>query len=175
MSLDAALDGLERRLQRASKGRFLQVRVARVWDEVAGPTVARHTAGVYLRSGELNVLVDSHVWAAELSALSGPYIEAFNAVFGRSLVRSVRFTVSRRVRQAKEEEEAREAVDPLYSPEPGRAVPLSPTERAQVEASVAVIDDVELREAALRATIASMEWQKGRKGATSRQKPREEP
>lgn len=171
--LSAAIEGLERRLDKASAGRFLQVRVADAWQHVVGRTVAEHTTDVFLRAGELVVHVDSNVWASELSSLTGPYITALNAELGRDLVTSIRFTVSRKVRQRQLEEQAREERDALYAPNPSAAIPLTPAERAQVEASAASIDDEELREAVVKATIASMEWRKGQRAAKSGEAPRE--
>ncbi len=144
--------------------------MARAWEATAGPTVSEHTTGVFLRSGELNVQVDSSVWAAELAALAGPYIDALNTYLGEETVRTIRFTVSRRVAQSRREETARQEIAEFYRSDPSKAFPLTPIERAQVEASASVIDDEELREAAIKATIASMEWRKGQNRPRSSQR-----
>jgi len=87
-------------VSRADKGeRRVRARAAEAWADVAGPEVGRHTLGVSLNQAELLVLVDSPVWANELSLLAPRYANALNAYLGRDLVGSVRFTVSRRVRQ----------------------------------------------------------------------------
>jgi len=169
----SALESLERRLDRTSGGRYVQVRVADAWEAVAGPTVADHTAGVFLRGGELVVQVDSSVWATELSALAGPYTEALNSHLGKDLVTTIRFTVSRRVKEARRHEEVQEEQDEFYAADPSRAVPLTEAERAQVEASAASIEDEELRKAVVKATIASMEWRKGLSEVKTRQEPRQ--
>lgn len=168
--LASALMSLERRFSRTSQGRYLQVRVARAWESTAGPTVSEHTTGVFLRNGELNVQVDSSVWAAELAALAGPYTEALNTELGKETVRTIRFTVSRRVAQSRREKTAQQEIAEFYRSDPSRSLPLTATERAQVEASASVIDDEELREAAIKATIASMEWRKGQNRPKSSQK-----
>ena len=64
----------------------------------------------------------------------------------------------------------------LDKPEPDSDVesaPLTDTERAQVEASAAVIEDDRLREVVIRATVADLEWKKGIRRAETPQKPRD--
>jgi hypothetical protein len=167
------LEHLSKRLDRSSKGALLQIRVARAWEEVAGPRVYAHTTNAHLRAGELVVAVDSPVWATELSALAGPYMEAMNTTLGKDSVRSVRFTVSSRVERERARESAEKATRALYEPDEPDPVPLTETERAQVEASASVVQDEELRKAVIRATVAMMEWRKGERAAKSRERPRE--
>ncbi|MDZ4168399.1 MAG: DUF721 domain-containing protein [Coriobacteriia bacterium] len=169
--LASALDVLGRRLDVKSDGRYLQMRINEAWEKTAGPTVAEHTARVHLRSGELVVHVDSNVWASELSALAGPYAKRLNEELGKELVRTIRFTVSRAVRERVRQEGVEEEKDTYYQPAPELAQPLSLNERAQVEASAGVIEDPQLREAVVKATVASMEWQKGQKAVKTREEP----
>jgi len=172
-SLGDSLDSLMRRLNRKTNGAYVQTRIAGAWAEIAGPSVLSHTTGAHLRAGEMIVYVDSPVWATELSALAEEYRTRVNAHLGNEAVRSVRFTVSKRVGEqrgfeiaAREalEEDSRDKVD---------SIPLSAEERAQVEASTAAIEDDELREAVLRATVADLEWKKGLSEAKNREKPRQ--
>ena len=150
------------KLDRAGGGYYLQTRVITAWDKVAGPAVAAHTTGIHIRGGELVVYVDSNLWATELSALSEHYRESINTELGKQLVRSVRFTVSRQAQQHRQErlqEQATEAKQ-KHKHEVVRT-PLSELEIHQVEASVSVIPDPELREAVFRATVAHLECRKG--------------
>jgi hypothetical protein len=173
--LEAGLNSLARKLNRQGGQALKQVAVHEAWTTIAGPSVLNHTTGAHLRGRELVVYVDSALWATELTALSEKYREALNQELGENAVTSVRFTVSRRV-----EESARIARAEAYTEQPSSnpdppSVPLTPEERAQVEASTAVIPDKELREAVTRATIADLEWKKGIKAAKSSETRREGP
>jgi len=165
--LAGALSSVARALNSQSKGAFFQVRVADEWEKLAGPTVAAHTTGAHLRSGELVIHVDSPAWSTELNALAGPYTEAMNLALGHKVVKSMRFTVSRRVQDSKRRETAEERTSAFYAPDSFDPLPLSSVEVAQVEASVPDVGDEGLRQAAIRATIAGLEWQKGRRASKS--------
>jgi hypothetical protein len=133
------------------------------WRESIPPEIARHTLGVSMRDGELSVAVDSSTWAAELSALSEQLRENIEQAAGKGAVRSIRFTVSRRVQMARDEQRDREELDELYKPEDVAPVALSPQERAQIEHAAEQIDDEELRQAFVEAMVTDMELDKGRK------------
>lgn len=173
--LGRELSKLASKLDRKGSGALLQVKVNRAWSAVAGESVAAHTAGSHLRDKQLIVYVDSPVWATELSALSEHYRVAMNEEIGEEAVKEVRFTVSRQVAEKRREEQIQAEDEEFYGPDRTEAVPLSPQERAQVEASAAGIADEELREAVVRATVADLEWKKGLKAEKSRQEPREAP
>lgn len=171
--LARALDALSRRLDRRGGGRYLQERAARAWESVAGPMVTSHTTRAHLRGGELVVFVDAPIWASELSALAGPYIESLNQELGEVAVKSIRFSVSRRTEQDRLHHPTRQGPDVPEGVEAIEPVPLTEVERAQVEASTATIPDEQLREAVVRATVVGMEWEKGRRAASKAQKPRD--
>ncbi len=172
-SIGPALSKLLGRLDRKAGGRFAQVEAAEVWREIAGPSAVSHTTGFFIRDGEAVVYVDSGVWATELSALSNHYREAINARTGQETVKTMRFIVSRKVaaehRFTALEKEADEALDR----DKVESIPLTASEMAHVQASVATIEDEELREAALRATVADLEWKKGIAERNSREAARE--
>ena len=113
--------------------RMAEAGVATWWAAAIPPEIARHTVGAAMRDGELVVQVDSPVWAAELSAMSEQLRVLIEEASGRGTVRSVRFTVSRRVAMAKQHERDGEEYDELYEPEDVEPVPLTPQERSQVE------------------------------------------
>lgn len=169
--LARALESLSKKLDQKSHGRYLQAAVLPAWEKVAGPSVTKHTARAHLRDGELVVYVDSPVWATELSALSGPYREAMNQELGRNAVRTVRFAVSRKVEMDRVVTEHEANTEEFYKPDTTVPVPLTAAERAQVEESAAHIPDKELREAVVKATVAGMEWRKGRKDQKSPHTP----
>lgn len=151
--------------------RLKQVRVFDAWQVVAGPTVTAHTRGAHLRAGELVVEVDSAVWATELSALAGHYQEAMEERLGKGVVRTVRFSVSRRVEQERVSQGHAAQEDGFYTQDVVKSIPLTPQERAQVEASAAAIPHEDLRTAVIKATVADLEWKKGLAARKEPQKP----
>lgn len=157
--LGDALGPLVRRMDRG--GGLAAARVAEEWPVAAGPEIARHTAGVFLRNGELVVYVDSPVWATELAALSETLRTAVNARLGQELVSTIRFTVSRKVEDQRARLEAESKVDESYTEDVVESVPLSEAEVAQVRSSASVIRDERLREVVIRATIKDLEWKRG--------------
>jgi len=155
-------DGL-RQVARSIGGRDLEVqsRVAGMWSRVAGSEIARHTHVTGMRSGELLVSVDSAPWATELTAMGTHLTDKLNEALGQTVVRSVRFAVSKAVEEAaadgeREAQTRRRYGGPLVDPQP-----LTDDERARLEALFSDIADERLREAALRAAIRDLEWKKG--------------
>lgn len=140
---------------------LLQVKVESSWNKVAGPTVSSHTTGAHLRAGQLVVSVDSAIWANELSALSGHYLKALEDDLGKGLINSIRFTVAPALQREKRQQQEVCEHDAFYTEDVVESIPLTKEERAQVEASVASIEDEQLRQAVLRATVADLEWKKG--------------
>ena len=142
-------------------GGLAAARAAEEWKEAAGPEIARHTAGVFLRGDELVVNVDSPVWATELSALGETLRQSLNARLGQELVRTIRFTVSRNVeaKRARERDEAKSVES--YTEDVVEPVALSAAEVEQVRRSASVIRDEGLREAVIRATVKDLEWKRG--------------
>ena len=142
--------------------------MARLWEEIAGDTVLSQPTGAHVKRGELVVYVDSPIWATELSALSGEYQKRLNAALGKEAVTSVRFTVSRKVGEERAFRAREMAAEAEAEKDRVDAVPLTESERAQVEASASAIEDDALREAVVRATIADLEWKKGLSRAQNR-------
>ena len=131
-NLGDELSRLTARLDRKSGGAYLQATVSRAWAKVAGDSVVGHTTGAHLREGELLVYVDSPVWATELSALSEPYRVALNEEIGEQAVRTVRFSVSRKVQFKVEEDlSEREAAKERESDK----VPSVPLSDAEIQES----------------------------------------
>jgi hypothetical protein len=152
--------------------RFTTSAVA-AWRTAAGPEVDKHTTGVALRSGELLVYVDSAVWASELSIMAEQYRVRVNEEIGEELVRSVRFTVSRKVQEEKRREHAeRRLAEPDRGPET-KPLPLDDQERAQVESMAAAIHDPDVRDAAVRAMVRHLEWKKGNRSQNGPHTPPE--
>ncbi len=164
-----ALDKMIDRRSKKSPGR-LQARVDEVWNEVAGDEIAKHTIGFGVRDGALLVHVDTHAWAAQLTFISEELRRSLNEVLGGDQVRAIRFTVTRTVgderkRKAKEQEARRRYGGEVVTP-----VALEPRERERIEQEAAEIESDRLREAATRARVRALEWEKGQKAASAREK-----
>lgn len=148
-------------------GSLAGVQAVRAWREVAGAEVSAHAVGSALRGDELVVFVDSPVWAQELAALSGVYIERVNQALGKEAVGSIRFAVSRKAEQALREEPEQQ----VAAPERVDPAPLSEIERNQLAHLTGAIHDDRLREAVLEAATRHLEWQKGIRGRKTAQRP----
>ena len=173
VGLDSALEGLLGKLDRKNSGAWTAARVAVLWEEVAGPLVGAHTTGVHLRDGVLVVYVDSHARANDMAALSERYRTEMNAGLGKDLVSRVSFTVSRKVADEHRFAASEQETEAFYNEDDVDPIPLTDNERAQIEASVLAIQDDELRDAVLRATVKDLEWKKGIAARNSRDKPRD--
>ena len=158
-TLGDALGGYLRRIDRG--GGLTQARVVEAWPEAVGAQIAQHTAGIHVREGELIVYVDSPVWATELTALSATLVENINASLGQDLVRSMRFSVSRKVQEQRSRAEQEAGDDHFYVEDKVESEPLSEGEIEQIRQSVSGIRDPELREAVVRVTVKDMEWKRG--------------
>lgn len=145
--------------------------VVMAWKKAAGDEIARHTSGVAFRDGELVVSVDSPAWANELVLMTDRLKGALNDQLGQNLVRSIRFTVSRRVSLQQKEEALENERDAYYDPDPVTPAPLSSTERDQAAFAAAAVKDERLRETALRVMIKDLEWKKAARSRKAAQGP----
>jgi hypothetical protein len=159
-SVGTIADGLWGRLDRTGQG-AVRARAVSAWRTVAGEEVAAHARGFSLRDQELLVFVDSAVWANELSVLSEHYRTAVNERLGKELVTSIRFAVSRKVAEAKEQEAEDESRASGGAAEKVEPVKATETEIAQVRQMAAVVSDPGLRQAVIAAALAHLEWRKG--------------
>jgi hypothetical protein len=150
-----------RRLDRSGHKGSANAQVLMAWEKVADGVISAHTTGAHLRDGELVVYVDGNSWATHFTAMSEQLKEALNEAVGEGLVRSIRFTVSKKVAESHRLRSHEEETEEFYSVDDVEPIPLTPLELAQVTASVADIPDEELRQAVLRATVKDIEWKKG--------------
>jgi hypothetical protein len=157
-----AMERLSHRIDR--DGSLTKARVVAEWPEVAGPEIAGHTLGLELRAdGELVVHVDSHTWANELTLLSDRFVTDMRQRAGKRSVRSIRFTVSRKVAEEHRWRQERTGVEEAYATDTVEPVPVTPNELAQIEHLARGVEPASLREAAVRAMRADLEWRKGLK------------
>ncbi len=132
-----------------------------VWPEAVGAEIARHTAGLHVREGELVVYVDSPVWATELSALSAKLVSSLNECLGQDLVSSIRFSVSKKVSEQRSREAVEQEDEAFYDEDKVQSRPLPQDEIEQIRQSAAAIRNPDLRETVIRATIKDLEWKRG--------------
>ncbi len=146
-------------------GRLKEARVFEVWQEIVGAQIAAHTHSMRLVDGELQVAVDSATWATELTAMSEDLRRRVNSSIGENLLRKMRFTVSQAVEMERAEEEREQQTARGYGGRSVEPTSLTAEELEAVRRSVSVIHDPDLRDAALRATVADLEWKKGQEAA----------
>jgi len=171
--LAAGLTQLIGRLDRNAGGAYTQARVGILWQELAGPMVTGHTTGAHLRDGTLVIYVDGPAWATELTAMSETYRKRINTELGKNAVNNIRFTVSKKVAEEFRLRRTELEDEEFYLQDVVDSVPLTKIERAQVEASTECIPDEKLREAAVRATVADLEWKKGIAARNARETARD--
>lgn len=159
---DEAASGVLRRADRSGK-RFAASAV-NTWSQVVGNDIAAHTKGFALReNGELVVFVDSGAWANQLSLMSSELLERLNRQLGDAAVRSLRFTVSRKVKEGTLTQAAEEDTDEFYSLDTTEPEPLTDVERAQAAAIASAVKDEGLRDLALKVMIKDLELKKGKR------------
>ncbi|MFU8890608.1 MAG: DUF721 domain-containing protein [Anaerosomatales bacterium] len=156
-------------------GGLLKARAAEVWEEVVGPDIAGHTVGMGVRAGELNIHVDSHAWATQLTLMAGELKDRVNTALGENSVRSIRFTVSSAVAEACTQKATEGQARRRYGGELVEPVPLSDGEIREIVEEAGAIESDSVREAAIRARIRDRELKKGRETHSSTQGPPEGP
>ena len=156
-------DVAERVLKKADPaGKRHGARAVAAWAEVVGPEIARHTRGFAVREGgELVVFVDGNAWANQLALMSEDLRSALNSHIGSEQVRSLRFTVSRKVAEERQWMATQDAAEGFYETADAPPVPLDDTEREQAVAIARSVKDPDLREVALRVMIKDLERKKG--------------
>ncbi|MBA3747505.1 MAG: DUF721 domain-containing protein [Solirubrobacterales bacterium] len=64
--------------------------VQRVWEQAAGPAIAREAAPVSERSGTVTLECSSAVWMAEIDLMGPPLVARINELLGDERVNAVR-------------------------------------------------------------------------------------
>jgi len=169
-------DVTRRVIERADpRGRRHGARVVDAWNVAAGPEIAKHTHGAALRDGNLVVYVDSAAWANELVLMTDRFLSVIRSETGKDTVKSIRFTVSKRVSEVHAEKKRAEETDEYYRPDADPTEPLTKNELSQAAHVAAAVHDESLREAALRVMIKDLEWKKGVRARKSAEKGTEGP
>jgi len=105
--------------------------------------------------------------------MSETYRKRINTELGKNAVNNIRFTVSKKVAEEFRLRRTELEDEEFYLQDVVDSVPLTKIERAQVEASTECIPDEKLREAAVRATVADLEWKKGIAARNARETARD--
>jgi hypothetical protein len=87
--LSEALEALMARL--GLSGRASAARAVELWEEVAGPEIARKTAPSRVIDGVLYVDAESAIWASQLTLMRFELVERLNARIGGATIRDIRF------------------------------------------------------------------------------------
>jgi predicted nucleic acid-binding Zn ribbon protein len=66
-----------------------EVKLIKVWEEVVGPMIAKHSRNIYFREGTLHVELDSAPLKQELSFAKSKLTEKLNEKMGRNLVQNI--------------------------------------------------------------------------------------
>jgi hypothetical protein len=146
-------------------------RLQSVWEKVASEEVLAHTDNVLWKKNEekrtVLVYVDGSAWAAELRM----YQEYYKLLLSKELetvVDEIHFNVSRIASLKKEFKKQCEEVDRKEEFEP---YILSAQELEEVAATVAGIENEELRQRLFKAIKGDLEWKKGITSKKMPQKP----
>ena len=100
------------------------------------------------------------MWASELALMAEPYRERLNEAIGEDLVRTIRFTVTREVRDRKARSELERADEAFYAPRETGLADMDEEALEQVRRSAEAIHDPALREAAIRAVASNLRRKK---------------
>ena len=68
----------------------------RVWDEVAGETIARNAQPLWIKNGRLRVKVSDPIWLQELSFMEENMRNKLNERLGRKAVEKIEFRLRSR-------------------------------------------------------------------------------
>lgn len=155
-------DIAEKTIQRLDvSGKRHGAKVVEKWERIAGPEINKHTLGFAFReSQQLVVFVDTGIWANELSLMAGDLMKRINNAMGEEAVKSLRFTVSKRVSERDSGAEAMcedESADEYWP----QAAELDEVERMQAAHIASAVPDPELREIALRVMMKDLAIKKG--------------
>ena len=80
-----------------------ETKVLRLWPEVVGKEINRHTHPFSIRGGNLFVRVDNSGWLVQLSYLKNKIISEFNKRQGQELVKDIYFRLGE-IKKSKKEE-----------------------------------------------------------------------
>ncbi|MCR4402490.1 MAG: DUF721 domain-containing protein [Firmicutes bacterium] len=168
--LREALDGGLRRLGVLRRAR--RARAVDLWAEVVGPTAARASRATRCRDGVLFVVVESSVWANELSLLKADIVKKLNKLLGKGTIVDVRFHTRGSINAGNRDSRAgehpgRKGGETTVGQTASRARRgLSRSEMEEISVLSATIADPEVRAAFARAALAARLTDGARCGGT---------
>jgi predicted nucleic acid-binding Zn ribbon protein len=86
-ALDSLLGSLIAEL--GIEGKLAECRAQLAWEEVAGPSLARHARALRVRNGRLEVAVPSAVWRSQLSFMQQDIILRLNELAGSPVIKEL--------------------------------------------------------------------------------------
>ena len=69
-------------------------RIWKVWEEVVGIPVARHTRPLWIKEGKLRVSVTDPIWLQELGYVEKTIRKKLNGKLGRPAVKKIEFRIA---------------------------------------------------------------------------------
>ena len=69
-------------------------RIWKVWKEVVGPPVAKHTRPLWIKEGKLRVSVTDPIWLQELGYVEKTIRDKLNGKLGRAAVKRIEFRIA---------------------------------------------------------------------------------
>ena len=71
--------------------KFRELEIFRRWEEAVGPRIAGRARPSHVRNHRLTVVVDSPVWAQQLSLIKKELLTSFAGILGEDLIRDIFF------------------------------------------------------------------------------------
>jgi len=128
-----------------------EMRVLRLWTEVVGEEIDKHTYPFTVRKGKLFVRVDSSGWLAQLTYLKDKIILEFNKKQGRKTIKDIYF------RLGEIKKSGRQKTEDLY---PWERVKLEKAELDRIRKSLKSVKDKALHQVLRRVLIKDKKLKK---------------
>ncbi|MHB8927315.1 MAG: DUF721 domain-containing protein [Bacillota bacterium] len=153
---------LEESLERMELRKTMREKLALfIWEEAAGPEIARFTRPVRVQRGVMTVETASPTWSQQLTLLRPGLLEAINRRLGERLIKDLRFHSGQGLGAIPPAAGQTTSGRPADHEQP----PLSPAELAVVDEWVAVIDDPAMRERWRQVMVKARAPRTGESGA----------
>jgi hypothetical protein len=142
--------------QRGLEDKVREYRTWQIWDETVGPQIAARARPVRIREGVLEIRVDQPVWMQQLQLMKPKILVHLNERLGGAVLKDL-FLRQGRIQP------------PPVLPSPPQPpewleLPLSETDRAEIEAALGPLDDPELKERLRRILTRQRQVTRSRKG-----------
>ncbi|MEN0058282.1 MAG: DUF721 domain-containing protein [Bdellovibrio sp.] len=92
---------------------FMRWKLWAKWEEVVGPTIAKHAEPVGFQRGVLYVWVRNSSWMQQMIFMRDPIRDTINQKFEKKFVRLVKFTLDRREVPSSDQQEFRQMIQKI--------------------------------------------------------------